>query len=200
MKLLAHNNFNRKHIIVVAGLALVVGAAAVALVFSLVNKQPEGNPLDEDLSQIKAELDASLITETRAYGLEEQRNISASINEGDYETAVAYIRKLLIEPTIDSQSKGDLYLELLRACEALVDFDCLDEVVVHYESNDLADAWFFDRLAKLAVANDEPLRAQIFYTKAKIIIDDNGGQEYVDTINQGAEQGLDYQEITDGAR
>jgi tetratricopeptide (TPR) repeat protein len=113
------------------------------------------------------------------------------ILKSEFEEAKSKIETILQED-IDDQTKQTVYSQLAMACTSLVDLNCLKTVAEKQEELQAVDIFLLVDSGELALNADNAELAEFFYSKALSEIESNGGESYVNTVNETAEKQLDY--------
>lgn len=185
---------NKKRLLL-GSMVLLVGIGVFAYWFINAGQLNENQQAEN--RQIQDTMKASYITG----GMDRSRlaNIDASKRAGKFAEALQELNTILEESNLTDNDKRTLYAIKGPLCLEAKDLACADDFVAAFNKLISFDYYFLVDAARLASATSQPEKAKTYYKMALDEIDRQGGQQFVDQLNQSTEVSLDYAEIRNGA-
>ena len=144
-------------------------------------------------------MEASQIKDT--YDPAQTLAIDQKIYAGEFTQAQEIIRKFLSEnPNLAERDRRTLYTQLSLTCIPLKDLTCIDDIVGEYGKLLPIDLFYLRDAAKLAIAEGASDKAKSYYAKGLEEINKEGGESYIDSLNENAQVQLSYAEFVQGAQ
>lgn len=185
----------KKRWLIIIVIVVTVGLVGGVAYYIVSNDSSEKSELETAFEQTKsAELPPSAIDPSKPV------EINKLILEKKFARAKTEIDKIKSNP---SMTEGDMlivYAQLASVCSELKDVKCLGEVFEFQKSKNNLDLFLLIDAARIAEGQGDISQSNAWFQEAKKIVDEKGGKNYIDKLNEKSQISLDYAEITEGAK
>jgi hypothetical protein len=186
----------KRILIIITAMILAVSVGVGAFFFF--NKKSSTSKVDQENKKI---YDQTKALEVAPSGISNSNltAINKLITEGKDAEAKTLIDKVKSSSGLQDYDKMNLYSSLGSVCSRLKDTVCLKEVIDFNTSKGKQDIYIIVVAAEVEKPRN-PIASQEYYKKAKEIIDKEGGESYIERLNNQSDISLNYDEIIKGSQ
>jgi len=197
LRCMENNPKKSKKVLIIISFTVVITLVTAAALIYVITKgtTPKGDNANKKV------LDQMNKTQVAPSGLNpsDLTRANALIIAGKDIEAKRILDNLKTASGLQTYDRLNIYSSLSGICTRLKNIECMKEVIAFNKENNRVDIYLIIDVARLEKTNS-PEEAKDYFSQAKKIIEDNGGQVYVKKLNASNEITIDYDEVINGSR